>query len=256
MILRRLGNKKKLAKKIIQFFPNHKIYIEPFFGAGGIFFNKPKAKYNILNDIDGDVFNLFHVILNRGEEFLKIFEITPYSSELFKYWEKNKETDPVRKAVRFVYLSNYGYFGKGYGAILGAINSKQITIHNYQKTLDFLKDCSLQFANYDFRKFLKSINFIRLRNKKQTFIYCDPPYLGTGNNYSHSFTEQYFTDLLDILIDSGCMFAISEFDNEFVIKQAKERGLNVIVIGERKNIRNNRTEILINNYSTKLTLFD
>lgn len=46
MILRRLGNKSKLAAKIIPYFPAHKIYIEPFFGAGGMFFNKPKAKYN------------------------------------------------------------------------------------------------------------------------------------------------------------------------------------------------------------------
>ena len=59
MILRRLGNKKKIAKKIQAYFPPHKIYIEPFFGAGGMFFNKPKAKYNIVNDLDSDVFNLF-----------------------------------------------------------------------------------------------------------------------------------------------------------------------------------------------------
>ena len=44
MILRRLGNKKKIAKEIQKYFPEHKIYIEPFFGAGGMFFNKPKAK--------------------------------------------------------------------------------------------------------------------------------------------------------------------------------------------------------------------
>jgi hypothetical protein len=30
MILRRLGNKKKIAKKIQAYFPPHKIYIEPF----------------------------------------------------------------------------------------------------------------------------------------------------------------------------------------------------------------------------------
>ena len=44
-ILRRLGNKKKLMDKLLPLFPPHKIYIEPFFGAGGVFFNKPKAKY-------------------------------------------------------------------------------------------------------------------------------------------------------------------------------------------------------------------
>lgn len=64
MILRRLGNKKKIAQEIQKHFPPHKIYIEPFFGAGGMFFNKPKAKYNIVNDLDSDVFNLFQVVMN------------------------------------------------------------------------------------------------------------------------------------------------------------------------------------------------
>ena len=68
MILRRLGNKKKIAKQIQSYFPKHKIYIEPFFGAGGMFFNKPKAKYNIVNDLDSDVFNLFQVVMNQKEE--------------------------------------------------------------------------------------------------------------------------------------------------------------------------------------------
>ena len=105
MILRRLGNKGKIADKIQSYFPDHKIYIEPFFGAGGMFFNKRKAKYNIVNDLDSDVFNLFQVVLNNRDEFLESLEITPYSSELFEYWKKNKETEPIKKAIRFIYLS-------------------------------------------------------------------------------------------------------------------------------------------------------
>lgn len=54
MILRRRGNKSGIAEEILKYFPSHTIYIEPFFGAGGMFFNKPKVKYNILNDIDAD----------------------------------------------------------------------------------------------------------------------------------------------------------------------------------------------------------
>lgn len=68
MILRRLGNKKAIAHKIIPYFPPHKIFIDVFFGAGGMFFNKPKAKYNIVNDLDSDVFNLFQVVMNQKEE--------------------------------------------------------------------------------------------------------------------------------------------------------------------------------------------
>lgn len=39
-MLNMVGNKKALADKIIKYFPQHETYIEPFFGAGGIFFNK------------------------------------------------------------------------------------------------------------------------------------------------------------------------------------------------------------------------
>ena len=48
--LRRLGNKNKIADKIIEHFPSHEIYIELFLGAGGIFFNKPIVSHNFLND--------------------------------------------------------------------------------------------------------------------------------------------------------------------------------------------------------------
>ena len=106
-ILRRLGNKKKLAKKIQAYFPKHKIYIEPFFGAGGMFFNKPKAHRNIVNDLDSDVFNLFQVVMNQKEELEKGYYMMPRHSDLLEYWKKNQETDPIKKALRFLFLSNF-----------------------------------------------------------------------------------------------------------------------------------------------------
>jgi len=58
------------------------------------------------------------------------------------------------------------------------------------------------------------------------------------------------------LQETGCKFAMSEFDNEFILNQAKERNLNIIFIGERHNLKNKRTEILITNYQKERTLFD
>ena len=108
----------------------------------------------------------------------------------------------------------------------------------------------------DFRKAIKSISLSEENNIEKAFFYCDPPYLGTNDNYSNSFTEQDSIDLFDCLQATGCKFAMSEFDNEFILNQAKERGLNVIVIGERKNLKNRRTEILITNYEKQKSLFD
>jgi DNA adenine methylase len=257
MILRRLGNKQRIAKEIQKHFPQHRIYIEPFFGAGGMFFNKPKAHYNIVNDIDSDVFNLFMVARNNTNELKEAFKIMPIHSDLLEYWKQNKETEPIKKALRFIFLSNFTYLGTGHQ--LRYRNTK----NEYPEKFDYLIDATnkylfgVQFANTDFRKFIKNISF-QIDDRPaaaKTLIYCDPPYLGTQNNYSNSFTEQDCIDLFDTIQETGCMFAMSEFDDEFILNQATERKLNVINIGERWNLKNKRTEILITNYENAPNLF-
>ena len=252
MILRRLGNKKKIAKEIQKCFPPHKIYIEPFFGAGGMFFNKPRAKYNIVNDLDSDVFNLFQVVMNQKKELEKAFYMMPIHSDLLKHWKGNEETEPIKKALRFLFLSNFILNGRGSTMRLGASagNNKKGFNKNINETFDKLYD--LQLMNCDFKKFLNSVCLDDRTGKgesKQTLIYCDPPYLGTNDNYANSFTEEQSKELFDTLEETGCKFAISEFDNPFILEQAKQRNLNVIIIGERQNLKNRRTEILVTNYS-------
>ena len=75
-----------MANDIQRYFPQHSIYVEPFFGAGGMFFNKPKAKYNIVNDLDSDVFNLFQVVTNRKDELIEAFKQMPIHQDLMDYW--------------------------------------------------------------------------------------------------------------------------------------------------------------------------
>ena len=40
-------------------------------------------------------------------------------------------------------------------------------------------------------------------------------------------------------------FLLSEFDHPAVLELAKQHGLRVINLGERKNLKNRRTEILV-----------
>ena len=255
MILRRMGNKQEIASEIQKYFPSHQIYIEPFFGAGGMFFNKPKAKVNIMNDLDSDVFNLFQVVINQKDELLNMLEIIPYSSEMFEYYKQNIETDKVKKALRFIYLSNFGFMGASASLKIDTRNHKENAIINLNKTINFLKDCSLRFTNFDFRKAINSISLSEENNKEKAFFYCDPPYLETDDNYSNSFSQQDSIDLFDTLNNTGCKYAVSEFDNPFIIEQAKNRGLNIVIIGERRNLKKRRTEILVTNYENAPTLF-
>jgi len=253
MILRRLGNKSRIAKEVQKYFPEHTMYIEPFFGAGGMFFNKPKAKYNILNDNDSEVFNLFNVVIHSEKELEDTFLKMPISEDLWNYWKKTQETDPILKALRFLFLSNYGFMGKPETLRFSTDNTSAVLLENLEKTHKFM--FGAQFMNVDFSEVIKKIAVRHKADKNNTFIYCDPPYLDTDNNYQTGFTPKDSEDLFQMLIGSGRKFAMSEFDHPKIMELAELHKLNIEIIGERENLKNRRVEILVTNYKTQGKLF-
>lgn len=42
-IIKYPGSKFRIAKQIISYFPEHRTYLEPFFGSGAILFNKDRS---------------------------------------------------------------------------------------------------------------------------------------------------------------------------------------------------------------------
>jgi len=253
-LLRRLGNKQAVAAKIIQYFPPHDIYIEPFFGAGGMFFKKPRAKHNFLNDNDDEVFNLYMVVLEERDRLKFELSRMPVHQSLWKHWKTNIPTDPVLKAVRFLFYSNFGYMGKGNSLHIKAGNSTEITI----KEIDLLDFGNCKFTSGDFEIAIRQISLMP-DSVEEVFCYNDPPYLNQAHNYQegNAWNESELARLFDVLAWRGCKYAVSEFDNPIVIQMAKDRGLQVHIIGERQNMKNRRTEILITNYepSRQLTMF-
>ena len=253
MILNRLGNKTRISDKIVSCFPPHRTYIDMFFGAGGIFFNKPTSDYSFCNDIDDDVYNLYLVLQTQKKDLVEAIEMMPVSESLLKYWNNNKETEPIKKAVRFLMLSNFGYMGKPETLFFGQScgNQKRSILSKINETFNKLKFA--QFMCTDFRKVLPKIKF--RENKHEAFIYADPPYFNQTHTYKKGFSEKDAADLFQILVDSRIRFAISEFGNEVIIGLAEKYDLNVITIGERRNMKNRRTELLITNYKNP-SLFD
>ncbi len=220
--------------------------MEPFFGAGGMYFNKPKAKYNILNDLDSDVFNLFQVVQHRAEELAEAFTLMPAHIDLFNYWKTNKEADPMRKALRFLLLSNFSLYGKDTTFRSDNKNAGKMLIERIKETQAAMFGAT--FTNYDFRQIVKKGIYGTGENRNSVFWYCDPPYLGTGHNYESGFTEQDSLDLFDMLEATGSPWAMSEFDHPFIVDQATKRGLNIYTIGERYALKIYRKEILVTNY--------
>jgi DNA adenine methylase len=246
MILNRLGNKTKLADQIVRYFPPHRAYVEPFFGAGGMYFNKtPRAKYNFLNDLDDDVYNLFRQVLDNREELVEWLLRVPISeTQFFEWGDGKREETPVLNAVRFLVLSNYGLYGKANTLRHGMVNPRGMILKQMDETFEAVRNA--QFLNVDFRKLFGRLDY--RSNVEEFFCYCDPPYLDTDDNYSNSFTEQDSRDLFDALADTGMRWAMSEFDHPFILAQTEERGLNLHYLGERQNLGNRRTEVLVTNY--------
>jgi len=260
MILKRLGNKQAIANDVIGYFPQHSTYIEPFFGAGGIYFNKPKAKYNLLNDVDSDVFNLFQVIRNQKNELEQAFYAMPIHTDLLKYWKTNKETEPINKALRFLLLSNFTYLGKQDTIRLSIMDCNRGEKERFNKLINETNEklYKATFGNFDFRIFLSNIGWHERRPnfRKRTFIYADPPYLNTTSTYSdNGWNEKDLTELFEKLIECDCNFALSEFENDIILEMVKKYNLNIITVGEKRNLKNMRIEILITNYENAPTLF-
>ena len=51
------GGKQKLARQIVSMIPEHRLYCEPFFGGGAVFFAKPPASVEVINDTNGELIN-------------------------------------------------------------------------------------------------------------------------------------------------------------------------------------------------------
>lgn len=73
------GSKWRIAEWIISFFPEHHSYVEPFFGSGAVLFNKERSNIETVNDLDGNVVNLFECIREDPEKLARSIYLTPYS---------------------------------------------------------------------------------------------------------------------------------------------------------------------------------
>ncbi|MDE7454093.1 MAG: DNA adenine methylase, partial [Clostridia bacterium] len=101
-ILKYPGGKWRIAEWIISHFPPHKVYCEPFFGSGAVFFTKSACNIETINDVDGNVVNLFRVCRDNPAELARALEFTPWSREEYVNCAELKINDPIERARRTV----------------------------------------------------------------------------------------------------------------------------------------------------------
>lgn len=108
-----IGGKNRIANKIIEIFPRHTTYVEPFAGGAQVFFHKEPSPVEILNDRFGEIVNFFRICQSHHEELLRYLKYVLASRYWFEIFEKQNPdslTD-VQRAARFLYLQKNAFGG-------------------------------------------------------------------------------------------------------------------------------------------------
>lgn len=209
-ILRYPGAKWQLADWIVSMLPAHEVYLEPYFGSGAVFFAKKHSRVETINDIDGDVCNLFRMIRERPRELADMVRFTPWAREEFipllgSCGEWHHSEDPLEDARRFLVRcwqahgtrtsdrSGWRHDVQGRQGKNCAHMWKEVPgrILNYAERL---RDAQIENR--------PALDLIERYRYPQVLIYADPPYpLSTrrGRMYANEMTDQDHIELIDIL---------------------------------------------------------
>ena len=106
-VIRYPGSKARLADWIIGCFPEHRSYLEPFLGSGAVLFRKPWSPIEPVNDMDGEVINLFECIRRDPERLAWEIYNTPYAREVYE--ATDEPVDPFSRATKLCIRANQGY---------------------------------------------------------------------------------------------------------------------------------------------------
>ncbi len=224
-VLKYPGAKWSLSRWIISNFPygyEKMTYLEPYFGSGGVFFNKKRSKIETINDLDSNVVNLFKVIRECPEELASLIKFTPWAREEYKISYENTG-DNLEDARRFIVRLWQAIGGKtsditGWSNNIKPVDSGKgrwskldCCILETTKRLQSKKLNIVQIEN------MPAIELIQRYNKPYVFIYGDPPYILSTRSkriYKHEMTEDDHIELLGILKQHKGPVMISGYDHE------------------------------------------
>ena len=266
-------------------------YIEPFVGGGAVLFwilqKHPNIKKVIINDINTDLTNAYKTIKENVEALiltLRKWEVEYHSlkDELEEkkeyYYSKrtqfnSRKSDKTTQAALFIFLNRACFNG------LYRVNRKNkfnVPIGSYKTPMicdkDNLRAVSrvlqkVTILNDDFEETLKYA-------ENETLFYFDPPYKPLSNTSSfNSYAKDEFNDKEQIRLANFCekinflgyQWVLSNSDvkgknpndnffDELYSKFAIKRVLARRNINSNPNKRGELTELLIANFSNKLSI--
>lgn len=251
------GGKYMLSKQFVPLIPPHHRYFEVFSGGLSMFFRKEKAEWNVLNDKDNNIVNLYNCIMHDLDKLVYYLDWLPKSRELFNGFRteiKEKQDinipDPLR-AAKYFYCIRHS-FNKLIHTPMSMVKDWN---KNWMKEFKYSRSKinGATIENLDFADLID-----RYKPKENDFWYLDPPYFiatDKGDYYQHNFNAEDHIRLkekVDKIHKNGGKFMVSYDFREEVYDLYKEYDCRVIDLKYQGATDENRTkerkEYLIINY--------
>lgn len=222
-ILKYPGAKWRIAEWIIENMCTHHSYVEPFFGSGAVFFNKPQSNIETINDLDGELVNFFEVIRDMPEELAAKIHMTPYARAVYEGVYEQPHITTISKldrALRFCIKINMSH-GFRCNSKVGWKNDVQgreraYALQSWNKIPDIIMEAAVRLKEVQIEQ-RPAIEVIQRFNNPKCLIYCDPPYLlrtRKGKQYNIEMSDKEHEELLQLLLKSKSKVIISGYESD------------------------------------------
>jgi len=245
-----IGGKRRLAKRILPIFPTHECYVEPFAGGAALFFLKEQCDVEVLNDINGELVNLYRVVKHHLEEFIRQFKWALVSRQIYS-WLKitpDETLTDIQRAARFYYLQKMAFGGKVANQTFGIATTSAPRL-NLLRIEEELSAAHLRLS----RAYIEHLAWdacINRYDRPHTLFYLDPPYWGT-EGYGVSFELDQYTKMAELAKSIKGKMIISvndipEMRKAFDGMEMESVGINYTVGGGKRSKAAN--ELIIRNW--------
>jgi DNA adenine methylase len=227
------GGKKTMANIILPLIPVHRIYIEPFFGGGAIFFAKEKSQIEIINDLNHFVVNFYKVSKEKFDELQTAIQSTLHSRALAEdaktiYQHQHLFSD-LQKATAFYTLCNQNFAGALDSGWSYDMSKNNKTLSICRKRDSFIEAIQERIAVTQIEN-LDAIELIKRRDREDGFCFIDPPYVDANQGHYRGYTQANFDSLLEALSGIKGKFLLSSYRNDNLDAYAKRCGWEQIEV--------------------------
>lgn len=173
-----IGGKRRLADTLISRFPPHTCYVEVFAGGAALYFLRHPAEVEVINDVNGELVNLYRVVQRHLEEFVRQFKWALSSRQVFK-WLQDTRTETltdIERAARFYYLQHQAFGGRVEGQTWGTATTAPAV--NLLRIEESLSAAHLRLAS----AYIEQLDWaacVDRYDRPHTLFYLDPPYWQT-----------------------------------------------------------------------------